>query len=105
MSLKTQAIAVCVIVAAGLGIWGANAALTQVTLVINIDENSPAATSTPVGKDCPVGMPCKLQSVVTVSDSNQAYGLRDDALAPSPSRGPSAPRFLTARWWATRDNG
>jgi hypothetical protein len=71
MSLKIRLIGICLVVVAGLGIWGANAALTQVTLVTTIDENNPAATSTPVGKDCPVGVPCKLQSVVTVSDSNQ----------------------------------
>jgi hypothetical protein len=71
LSFRNSLVAVCVIVAAGVGVWRANAAFTQVTLVTTIDENNPAATSTPVGKDCPFGVPCKLQSVLSVADSNQ----------------------------------
>ena len=71
LSLRSSLVAVCVIIVAGLGVWTANAALTQVTVVYTIDENNPATTSTPVTDECSTGVPCKLQSVLTVADANQ----------------------------------
>jgi hypothetical protein len=68
-SPRRALVVLLVVIAAGAGVWVASAALTA-TVVYTIDDTNPAATSTPVGDDCPVGVPCKAQSVVHVADEN-----------------------------------
>ena len=70
-SLRNALIAVLVLIATGLGVWVANAALTQVTVVFTIDETDPAGFTNPVDDDCPVGMACKVKSDLSVLDTNQ----------------------------------
>jgi hypothetical protein len=70
-SLRNALIVVLVLIATGAGVWVASAALTQVTVVFTIDETDPAGFTNPVDDDCPVGVPCKAQSVVNVADVNQ----------------------------------
>ena len=69
-SLRNALIAILVLTATGLSAWIASAALTA-TVVYTIDDVDPAATTTPVDDDCPVGVPCKAQSVVNVTDVDQ----------------------------------
>jgi len=69
-SPRRALVVLLVVIAAGAGVWVASAALTA-TVVYTIDEKYPAATATPVDDDCPVGVPCKAQSVVNVTDVDQ----------------------------------
>jgi len=70
-SLRNALTAVLVIIATGAGVLVAGATLSQVTVDYTMDGNAPASTATPVGDDCPVGVPCKVQSVLNVADTNQ----------------------------------
>ena len=71
LSLRNALIAVLVLIATGAGVLVAGATLNNVSVDYTIDENAPASTATPVGDDCPVGVPCKVQSVLNVADANQ----------------------------------
>jgi hypothetical protein len=66
-SLRNALIAVLVVIATGAGVLVAGAALTQVSVDYTMDENAPASTAIPVGDDCPVGVPCKAQSVLSIT--------------------------------------
>ena len=67
LSLRNALIAVLVLIATGAGVLVAGATLNNVSVDYTIDENAPASTATPVGDDCPVGVPCKVQSVLNVA--------------------------------------
>jgi hypothetical protein len=71
LSRRNALIVVLVVIATGLGVWIASAALTQVTVVFTIDETDPARLTDPVGDDCPVGAPCKVKSDLNVADVDQ----------------------------------
>jgi hypothetical protein len=71
LSLRNALIVVLVLIATGLGVWIASAALTQVTVVFTIDETDPAGFTNPVDDDCPIGSPCKVKSDLNVADNNQ----------------------------------
>jgi hypothetical protein len=66
-SLRNTLIAVLVLIATGAGVLVAGATLDHVSVDYTMDENAPASTATPVGDDCPVGVPCKVQSVLNVA--------------------------------------
>ena len=70
-SLRNALIAVLVLIATGLGVWVASAALSQVTTVFTIDETDPAGFTNPVDDDCPIGAPCKVKSDLSVLDEDQ----------------------------------
>jgi hypothetical protein len=72
--LRNALTAVVVIIVAGAGVLVAGATLSQVTVDYNIDGSDPASTATPIGVDCPIGAPCKVQSVFNVADTNQPAG-------------------------------
>ena len=67
LSLRNALIAVLVLIATGAGVLVAGATLNNVSVDYTMDENAPASTATPVGDDCPVGVPCKVQSVLNVA--------------------------------------
>ena len=71
LSLRNAIIVVLVLIATGLGVWIASAALTQVIVVFTIDETDPAGFTNPVDDDCPIGAPCKVKSDLTVADVDQ----------------------------------
>jgi hypothetical protein len=70
-SLRNALILVLALVAIGLGVRIASAALSQVTVAFTVDEANPASFTNPVDDDCPVGWPCKVKSDLNVADNNQ----------------------------------
>ncbi len=75
-SLRNALIVVLVLIATGLGVWIASAALTSVTVVYTIDDKDPAGFTNPVDDDCPVGAPCKVKSDLNVARRGPARRFR-----------------------------
>ena len=87
-SLRNALIMVLVLIATGLGVWVASAALTQVTAVYTIDEKDSAGFTNPVDDDCPVGWPCKVKSDLNAADESQPIPAIT-SISPTAFRGPS----------------